>query len=293
MSTITVVIKKKGGVGATEMAINLILAMIAKGQKPGVAELDQVNRLSSVLGPDYVNLSIKATPDLKDQLKTRSALLALCDPMYALAYEHDHVVFDVGANGASDIFRSWAEQSELRYIAKDDGNTFEFVVPITAENSSLVSGYNEIVENHALFGADARYYLVRNDLTGDGFETMEGQSFWKSIQRLQKEIDLTILDVGHLHSDLATIGKTRGKSMAQMRQIGKALLDNANNKAGLGTDKDMIETAKGLGIYDGQQLQAQKLLITRQLRDLDKWLNATRKALYPIHGYDPDVQAAA
>ena len=188
MPNATIVMNDKGGCGKS--MISALLALIyqdEEGRLPAVVEVDQA-RLANVLGETVTTVipeindteQLAANPDLAEE-----AFNPVYDGLIA-----DDAVVDVGANNASPLIR-WADTTGLPDLLAQDGVSPRFVFPIAPDPETLAAALNNLHAARTVFGDQASYTCVLNDVDRSGFGNFEQQKGWQLLQEQRNDgVDL-------------------------------------------------------------------------------------------------------
>lgn len=284
MKTMTVVGSDKGGVGKTEISIQIALAHQQEGMGIALGEVDVAQRLSATLGAGAVEVSLKTSADIAEQLRDRNTVIKMLNPIYGLA-GHERSLVDLGAGVPSHFF-DWIAWSDIVTMAEEDGVRFRFVGVSNPESGAMVAAYNYLGKAYALFGKSADYYLVLNDLQGSarGFAYFQGTPIWQQITRMQAEDGLTLIEIGHLQSDLAAYGQSRGKSVSYMFDIAERLYEHVSADSPV-TDRELRDVSRDLGLDALVNKQERRLRLSQERKLLAGWLRETKARLAPLYTY--------
>lgn len=282
--TMTVVGSDKGGVGKTEVSIQIALAHQSEGMNLSLGEIDVAQRLSATLGSDAVEVSLKTSADIGEQLRDRNAVIKMLNPIYGLA-SHERSLVDLGA-GVPTHFFDWIQWSDIVTMAEEDGVHFRFVGVSNPESGAMVAAYNYLSKAYALFGKSAEYFLVLNDLQGSarGFGYFQGTTIWQQINRMKAEDGLTLIEIGHLQCDLAAFGQSRGKSVSYMFDVAERLYDHVTNDTAI-TDRELRDVARDIGLDALSNKQERRLRLSQERKLLAGWLRDTKVKLAPLYDY--------
>ena len=160
----------KGGVGKTEIALQLIFRLREEGRKPAIAEVDSVQRLSMILR-DQVDVSIRVKPEMLAELEEGGDAAMFFRPLLSVIAEdteHDCAVIDLGAT-ISGQFLSWLEAQEVIEIIRDFDFRPVFVGVSAPEAASLSGALRYLSAAQKVAEEEADYALVFNDTIGSGF----------------------------------------------------------------------------------------------------------------------------
>lgn len=284
MRTITVVGSDKGGVGKTEVTIQLALAHKQEGLGIALGEVDVAQRLSATLGADAVEVSLKTSADISEQLRDRNTVIKMLNPIYGLS-AHERSLVDLGAGVPSHFF-DWIAWSDIVAMAAEDGVRFRFVGVSNPESGAMVAAYNFLGKAYGIFGKAADYYLVLNDLQGSarGFSYFHGTPIWQQVQRMQAEDGLTLIEIGHLQSDMAAYGQSRGKSVSYMFDVAERLYELVSKDAPV-TERELKDVARDIGLDNLANKQERRLRLSQERKLLAAWLRDTKQRLAPLYSY--------
>lgn len=253
LKTCTLIGSDKGGVGKSMIALILGLANDQASRPFRIIEIDHQMKLRSVMG-DRVDLSLKASPELRDVTRNRHAAESFYNPVYEMWTQSDSVT-DLGANVTTSLLE-WIRECDIPSLAEEDNIAFRFVAITTPDDQAMKSAVSAIEEVAKTFGSDASMCLIMNDISGDsGFAPYKGTPHFERLMQMRDEFGLTVMEMPYCDSILMDHGKA--KSMSPL-----AVLNDAERLAEeIGMDRVSARVHK---------------------RKLVNWLFSVQKALAPL-----------
>ena len=270
----------KGGTGKTECALTLITALDGLGVDVEYGEVDEVRRLSEVLSEKKAPLvSLKTAPEEVSGFAIEQ-LQELMNPLVRLV-EQDVSVLDLGAN-IPDRFIEWAESSMLKDVADMEGTRLTFVSVTTSDGNSIYPGLKFIRQAWDLFGNDADYAIISNDISGGGNIDLRTNSVTAD----------EIAEIEGYIKNLATINipncpPTKSISFARNSFISiyelLEMIEKTREKVIAGENIDVPFT-RAIDLNAHPSKAEKKLYLNQQLIHVKKWIKAAHEAM--IEGLD-------
>lgn len=222
----TLVGSDKGGVGKSMIAMILALAW-DKAEKPlKIIEIDHQMKLKSVL-KDRVDLSLKASADLKEVSQDRYAAETFFNPAYELWMQCDSVT-DLGANVTTSLLE-WIRECEVVELAEEDGIHFRFVAVASPDDQAMKSAVASLENAHATFGRSASLFLVLNNVTGgSGFAPYEDNEHYQKLMRMRGTMGIQVINMPNCNSRLMEAGRAQCKSPLQVLEEAKDIAHELN-----------------------------------------------------------------
>lgn len=202
----TIIGSDKGGVGKSMISLVMTLVFDNAGYPLRVVEIDNQRKLTSVLGPDRIDLSLAAAPDLQEVSRSRHAAESFFNPVY-LEWAKGDSVTDLGANVTTSLM-AWFRQSEIGELAAEDLIDFRFVACASPDEQAIKSAVSAIAEARSTLGPTAEYFVVLNDLAGSsGFAPYEANPAYAELRGLERDGAVKVIEVPYCDSLLLEHGK--------------------------------------------------------------------------------------
>lgn len=202
----TIVGSDKGGVGKSMISLVMTLVFDNAGYPLRVIEVDNQRKLTSVLGPDRLDLSLAAAPDLQEVSRSRHAAESFFNPVY-LEWAKGDSVTDLGANVTTSLM-AWFRQCEISELAAEDLIDFRFVAAASPDEQAIRSAVSAIREARATLGPTAEYFVVLNDLSGAlGFAPYDANPAYRELREMEKRDGVSVLEIPYCDSLLLEHGK--------------------------------------------------------------------------------------
>lgn len=248
----------KGGVGKSLTDLVLIESLRRHGlrSKIAVIEVDHERKLSRFLESrgDKVDVTLAASAGLAAAAKDRTALESHFDPVYS-AQTAGHSITDLGANVTSAKME-WERLSDVPEAMIEEGVWKIFAVPVTPDVAAIDAGFRALRAAVDLYGKNASYFFVLNDINGDGFTACRNGQVFKELAKLESAVGLKIVEIPFSSSRLVQ-------------------------------DYGNLAYMSPMDVYDQADTIAEKLGLSkpkanREIKKLTEWIAAATAAVEPI-----------
>lgn len=266
----------KGGVGKSECALSLITALDSLGVDYDYGEIDEVRRLSAILGDKKEpKVSLRTSPDVVSGF-AQEHLEQFMNPVVSLV-ESQVSVLDLGAN-VSGKFLEWADNSGLIFEAELANTRITFVSVTTHDSTSITPASLFIQKAFSIFKDKADYVLLYNDIAGgaDGSRDAAEENKLNAINQKSSFKTVSIRNCPPTKSVLFSRGK--GLSIYEVHDM----IDSVKNLLVQNTD---ISETKFNKFVEAIDLEAHKtapekrLYLNQQLMHIRKWIADTHNEL--------------
>lgn len=281
MKQVFIIGSDKGGVGKTEIALQLIFRLRELGFRPTVAEVDSVQRLSMILR-DQVDVSIKVRPEMLAELEEGGDSSEIFGPLLSILDNedgegHDSAVIDLGATISGQVL-SWLEAQEVIEAITAEGFRPVFVGVSAPEAASLSGALRYLSAAQRVAEDQADYGLVFNDTLGSGF------AFIDDINEVHDRLEQLneVQPVQHVHVPFARRSKLI--SLARRNAWGiheaYALANDALNKIKQSHpfEKRHSELVLHLGLAELTRPE-RRMALSKEVKIAMKWLLESRDAV--------------
>jgi len=287
----------RGGCGKTELVIQLALACQLEGIKVNLAEVDTSNRLSNLLGKDCMMESLKASANIRDQLKDKDAVVDFLAPLVSV-WSTDRSITDFGANVSSYGWQWIDEMGLVDYMAAKNIRP-RYAAVATADIQTMTSAAEFLLNAMARFGAGTapdgkgalgEFFLVSNDLLGDGgaAEHFKGKKVWNDLINA----GVQVIHIPHINSKLMAWGRANGLTVNACYDMGDELW-HIFDKGREPTDPKMIEMMSEVGLdeHKGNPLRypQRQAKLGRMNAALLTWMRQTKENLLPLYTFPGSV----
>lgn len=279
-NTLYISCSDKGGVGKSEICLLAITAMDRADIDFEYGEIDEVRKLSLVLGekkPPAV--SLKTSPKMDDKMRSQEDYIEFFNPVAEL-FMHPVSVLDLGG-GVSTKFMEWAKASDLPEVIQDLDVRPVFMAIATPDALSFMSAVSTLRANNLLFRQSADYVLVLNDISGAGFQVItESPSMSKEIKNLQETMGVRIIHIPHLPSNkVMTYARAYHLSAYEAWGIGTEVLNALRLGEDFTRNNSLNAFVDGVGATSKSRPEM-RLFLSQQMKSIGTWITEAQASIY-------------